>query len=76
MLHWGLKQRLRRSLWEADHIIPVIEGGGECDLDNIRTLCLRCHRKATAALRARLRQAKVIIGFSAVSNDVSPDSLA
>jgi hypothetical protein len=31
----------------------VVEGGGECDLENIRTLCLRCHRAATAELRAR-----------------------
>lgn len=52
---WGLKPGARRSLWDADHIIPVVEGGGECDLANIRTLCLRCHRNATAALRERLR---------------------
>jgi 5-methylcytosine-specific restriction endonuclease McrA len=45
----------RRSLWDADHIVPVAEGGGQCDLDNIRTLCLLCHRAATAELRARLR---------------------
>ena len=51
--HWGLKRRSRRTLWDADHIIPVVEGGGECDLDNIRTLCLRCHREATAQLRLR-----------------------
>jgi 5-methylcytosine-specific restriction endonuclease McrA len=50
---WGLRPRQRRSLWDADHIVPVVEGGGECDLTNIRTLCLRCHREATAALRAR-----------------------
>jgi hypothetical protein len=31
----------------------VVEGGGECDLQNIRTLCLKCHRVATAQLRAR-----------------------
>jgi hypothetical protein len=31
----------------------VIEGGGECDLHNIRTLCLKCHRAATAQLRQR-----------------------
>jgi len=43
----------RRNLWDADHIVPVVEGGGECDLSNIRTLCLKCHRKVTAALRAR-----------------------
>ncbi|WP_260473131.1 HNH endonuclease signature motif containing protein [Edaphobacter aggregans] len=45
----------RRSLWDADHILPVAEGGGQCDLDNIRTLCLLCHREATAQLRLRLR---------------------
>ena len=47
----------RRSLWDADHILPVAEGGGQCDLDNLRTLCLPCHREATAALRRRLRRA-------------------
>ena len=45
----------RRSLWDADHIRPVAEGGGQCDLDNLRTLCLPCHREATAQLRRRLR---------------------
>ena len=45
----------RKSLWDADHIVPVVEGGGECDLTNLRTLCLRCHREHTAALRVRLR---------------------
>lgn len=54
--HWGLRTRSRRSLWDADHIIPVAEGGGECDLDNLRTLCLRCHRAATVALRMRIRR--------------------
>ena len=44
----------RRNLWDADHVVPVAEGGGECDLSNMRTLCLKCHREATAALRARL----------------------
>jgi 5-methylcytosine-specific restriction enzyme A len=44
----------RRHLWDADHIVPVAEGGGECDLSNLRTLCLHCHRAATAALRRRM----------------------
>jgi len=48
---WGK----RRHLWDADHIVPVAEGGGECDLTNMRTLCLKCHRVATAALRERMR---------------------
>ena len=59
MQHWGLNLRMRKSLWDADHILPVAEGGGECDLDNIRTLCLRCHRVVTAQLRERSRRSKV-----------------
>ena len=45
----------RRHLWDADHIEAVAEGGGECDLCNMRTLCLKYHREATAALVKRLR---------------------
>ena len=53
---YGMKSiTSRRSLWDADHIRPVAEGGGQCDLDNLRTLCLPCHREATAQLRLRLR---------------------
>ena len=37
---WGT----RRHLWDADHVVPVAAGGGECDLSNMRTLCLLCHR--------------------------------
>lgn len=57
--HWGLKARTRKSLWDADHILPVAEGGGECDLANLRTLCLRCHRAATLELRLRIRRARL-----------------
>jgi 5-methylcytosine-specific restriction enzyme A len=46
---WGA----RRSLWDADHVQPVVEGGGECGLANMRTLCLKCHRAVTAELRRR-----------------------
>jgi len=53
LIEWGIKTGARKSLWDADHIVPVVEGGGECDLENIRTLCLKCHRAATAELRKR-----------------------
>ncbi len=43
------------SFWEADHIVPVAEGGGGCGLDNLRTLCTPCHQSETAKLRFRLR---------------------
>lgn len=39
--------------WEADHIIPVIEGGGGCGPEGYRTLCLACHKVETAKLAAR-----------------------
>lgn len=50
-----------RSLWEMDHIKPVVLGGGECGLDNLRVLCVPCHRGVTRELRAelaRLRRAE------------------
>jgi hypothetical protein len=37
--------------------VPVVEGGGECDLSNLRTLCLKCHRNVTAQLRMRRKPA-------------------
>ena len=53
---WGLREGSRKSLWDADHILPVAEGGGQCDLSNLRTLCLQCHKVATATLRSRLKK--------------------
>ena len=37
------------DFWEADHIVPVAEGGGETSLDNFQTLCTPCHAKKTKA---------------------------
>ena len=39
--------------YEIDHIIPVIEGGGCCGLDNLRTLCFVCHKTETKSLAGR-----------------------
>ncbi len=44
--------------WDMDHIVPVIEGGGSCGLDNLRTLCREHHREVTAALATRRAQAR------------------
>lgn len=44
--------------WQADHIKPRADGGGD-DLDNLRTLCDRCHAGVTAEFareRARRRR--------------------
>lgn len=55
--------RSRVSLWDADHIIPVVEGGGECGLENLRTLCLWCHKQATADLASRRAREKMLANF-------------
>jgi 5-methylcytosine-specific restriction endonuclease McrA len=59
---WNLGSR--KSLWDADHIVPVAEGGGECDVSNMRTLCLKCHRNFTSELRARLGNKKALLPLS------------
>jgi len=47
----ALKIQSRHTLWDADHIRPVVDGGGECGLENMQTLCLWCHREKTALMR-------------------------
>ncbi|KAJ0973849.1 hypothetical protein J5N97_015814 [Dioscorea zingiberensis] len=37
------------NAWHADHVIPVYKGGGECRLENMRTLCVVCHSEVTRA---------------------------
>lgn len=44
----------RKTFWDADHVIPVSSGGGvelpsPQYLQNIQTLCIRCHRQKTSA---------------------------
>jgi len=45
--------RQRKGVWDADHIVPVVEGGGLCDESNYRTLCVPCHKVVTAELRRK-----------------------
>jgi hypothetical protein len=47
-----------KTLWDADHILPVVEGGGNCGLDNIRTLCCICHNAQTKELAGRRKKAR------------------
>ncbi|GAC1395970.1 MAG: hypothetical protein NVSMB59_14560 [Vulcanimicrobiaceae bacterium] len=56
------KRRLRSTWWDADHIVPIAEGGRN-ELANLRTLCLRCHKAETRALarrRAATRQSATV----------------
>lgn len=43
---------LSAPLWEADHVVPVCEGGTN-DASNGRTLCCPCHAAETSALLGR-----------------------
>ena len=47
--------RGERPRWEADHIVPVADGGGECGLENYRLLCRPCHLRVTLDWRAKRR---------------------
>ena len=39
--------KVRKSLWELDHIVPLIDGGTH-DMANLQTLCTPCHKLKTA----------------------------
>ena len=43
--------RKARPRWEADHIVPVADGGGYCGLENYRLLCRSCHVTVTRQWR-------------------------
>ncbi|EYU23580.1 hypothetical protein MIMGU_mgv1a000528mg [Erythranthe guttata] len=46
------------NAWHADHIIAVYKGGGECKLENLRTLCVACHADVTTAQCSERRIAR------------------
>ncbi|KAL8141905.1 hypothetical protein V2J09_014937, partial [Rumex salicifolius] len=46
------------NAWHADHYVPVYQGGGECRIENLRTLCVACHADVTAAQCAERKLAK------------------
>lgn len=48
----------RTTFWDVDHIRPVWDGGGACGLENLRTLCVICHKRVTAEGAARRAEAK------------------
>ena len=47
----------RKYMWDAHHVIPVEHGGGCSGLENLVTLCLKCH-KAVSAKDTRKRNSK------------------
>ncbi|GMQ10847.1 hypothetical protein CsSME_00053692 [Camellia sinensis var. sinensis] len=53
-----VRDPIEGNAWHADHIVPVYQGGGECRLENMRTLCVVCHADVTAAQCAQRRSAR------------------
>lgn len=52
----------RKSLWELDHRVPLIDGGGH-ELENLQTLCTPCHKRKTAeeaGLRGERRRSEAL----------------
>lgn len=41
---------IRKSWWDMAHVVPHSEGGS-MSLENMKTLCIPCHKKETAAWR-------------------------
>lgn len=78
-----LKTRLgfgsTRHLWEADHTIPVSEGGGVergvDPLNNLRTLCIRCHLEQSKQLAGR-RARKARVANQAIIPSCTPNNTA
>lgn len=54
-----VNEPIEGNAWHADHIVPVYKGGGECRLENMRTLCVACHYEVTAAQREERRSMKI-----------------
>lgn len=45
-----------KVLYDIDHIVPVVEGGGLTDPSGLRVLCIPCHKVETNRLRERLKK--------------------
>lgn len=61
--------------WQADHIIPVAEGGGLCGIDGYRSLCTACHRRETTALAMRLADKRRLERADKMPNLFRKDSI-
>lgn len=51
-------QHSRKGEWQADHIIPVALGGGQCGLENLQLLCTPCHKIKTASDIQKIKKEK------------------
>ncbi|XP_010604476.1 DNA annealing helicase and endonuclease ZRANB3 isoform X7 [Fukomys damarensis] len=59
------------QFWQVDHIRPVYEGGGQCSLDNLQTLCTVCHKERTARQAKERSQVKRLAVASKHGSDIT-----
>ncbi|XP_005390819.1 PREDICTED: DNA annealing helicase and endonuclease ZRANB3 isoform X3 [Chinchilla lanigera] len=57
--------------WQVDHIKPVYEGGGQCSLDNLQTLCTVCHKEKTARQAKERSQVRRLSAASKHGSDIT-----
>ncbi|PHU24978.1 hypothetical protein BC332_03310 [Capsicum chinense] len=55
-----VQDTIEGNAWHADHIIPVYKGGGECRLENMRTLCVACHADVAATQHSERRLTRLV----------------
>ena len=53
---WRCRRCQRPGVLEVHHVQPLEEAGEPYDLENLETLCRRCHLAHHAALRRRARE--------------------
>lgn len=46
---------------EADHIVPLCEGGAPSDMANLQALCIPCHKVKSSAEKAAVNSANSIM---------------
>lgn len=63
------------SLWEADHVVEVCNGGATA-LDNMQTLCVPCHKEKTRQMHANRKQARTGIAPRPPVQEVQLELLA
>lgn len=59
-----VKAQWGKSLWHADHVVPLCDGGPDT-LANVRTLCVFCHHRVTLEQDAARRGSEPIEGADA-----------
>nr|CCD15802.1 unnamed protein product [Trypanosoma congolense IL3000] len=58
------------NIWNADHILPVSQGGGAANIDNLQTLCVACHADKTS------KEAKMYHKHSTVGSQLTTVAMA